>query len=114
METTKQKNEPRECCVAGDGLQPVIYSLCERLLIKQKRGWHTVKTEQHHLGLCCALKVVEGESENSIHSCRVTYQDEITELLHLHASLERKLQLTPLDDDVGEIKQMDLEGVYRS
>ena len=53
---------------------------------------HTVEAEQDHLGLRCP-------------------EDQVTELLHLHASLERKLQLATLDDDVGEIEQMDLKRV---
>ena len=36
----------------------------------------------------------------------VIYQDEVSELLHLHTGLERQLQLASLDDDIGEIKQM--------
>jgi hypothetical protein len=40
-----------------------------------------------------------------------TCQDQITEFLHLHTSLERKLQLTALDDNIGKIEQMDLKGV---
>lgn len=51
-----------------------------------------VQAEQDHLGLSCS-------------------KNEITKLLHLHGSLERQLQFTTLDDDVGEIEQMDLEGV---
>ena len=35
-------------------------------------------------------------------------EDEIAELLHLHARLERQLQLRPLDHNVGEIEQMHL------
>lgn len=41
----------------------------------------------------------------------ITYQDEITEFLHLHACLERQLQLATFDDDVREIQQMDLERI---
>ena len=37
------------------------------------------------------------------------YQDQITELLHLHARLERQQKLATLDDDVGEIEQVNLE-----
>ena len=44
----------------------------------------------------------------------VTYQDKITELLHLHARLERQLELATLDDDVGEVEQMDLERVQHA
>jgi len=40
-----------------------------------------------------------------------TNQNQIAELLHLHTSLEGKLELTALDDDVGEVEQMDLERV---
>ena len=40
-----------------------------------------------------------------------TYEDQITKLLHLHAGLERKLQLAALDDDVGEIEQMNLKRI---
>jgi hypothetical protein len=40
-----------------------------------------------------------------------TYQNQITKLLHLHASLERKLKLAALDDDVGEVKQVHLERI---
>jgi hypothetical protein len=40
-----------------------------------------------------------------------TCQDQITEFLYLHTSLERKLQLTALDDNIWKIEQMDLKGV---
>jgi len=40
-----------------------------------------------------------------------TYQDKVAKLLHLHTGLERQLQFTPLDDDIGEIKQMYLKRV---
>ena len=40
-----------------------------------------------------------------------TYQNEISKLLHLHRGLEGELKLTSLDDDVGEIEQMDLERI---
>jgi hypothetical protein len=36
---------------------------------------------------------------------------EISELFEFHASLERKLQLGTLDDDVGEIEKMNFERV---
>jgi hypothetical protein len=39
------------------------------------------------------------------------YQDQVTKFLHLHTSLERKLELTTLDDNIWKIKQMDLKGV---
>ena len=42
------------------------------------------------------------------------YQDQITELLHLHARLERQLKLATLDDDVGEIEQVNLERVQHA
>jgi hypothetical protein len=34
---------------------------------------------------------------------RETNQDEVTELLHLHARLEWQLELAALDDDVREV-----------
>ena len=40
-----------------------------------------------------------------------SYKDQITELLHLHASLEWELQFTALDDDVGEVEKMDFQRV---
>lgn len=43
------------------------------------------QVEQKHLGLCC-------------------FQDSVSELLDLQTSLERKLELTSLDDDVREIE----------
>ena len=43
-----------------------------------------------------------------------TYQDQVTELLHLHARLERQLKLATLDDDVGEIEQVNLERVQHA
>ena len=43
-----------------------------------------------------------------------TYQDQVTELLHLHARLERQLQLATLDDDVGEVKQVDLKRIQHA
>ena len=42
------------------------------------------------------------------------YQDQVTELLHLHAGLERQLQLAALDDDVREVKQVDLERIQHA
>ena len=43
-----------------------------------------------------------------------TYQDQISELLHLHACLERQLKLTALDDDVGEVEQVHFERVQHA
>lgn len=40
-----------------------------------------------------------------------TYQDQIAELLHLHTRLERKLKFASFDDDVREIKQVNLERI---
>ena len=42
------------------------------------------------------------------------YQDQITELLHLHACLEWQLQFASLDDDVGEVEQVDLKGIQHA
>jgi len=39
------------------------------------------------------------------------YQYQIAEFFHLHASLERQLKLTSFDDNVWEVKQMDLKGI---
>ena len=41
-----------------------------------------------------------------------TNQDQVTELLHLHTSLEGELEFTALDDNVGEVEQMDLERIW--
>lgn len=43
---------------------------------------------------------------------RCIYKNEVTELLHLHAGLERKLKFTALDDNIREIEQMDLQRIY--
>mmetsp|Transcript_3635 Transcript_3635/g.6371 ORF Transcript_3635/g.6371 Transcript_3635/m.6371 type:complete len:234 (-) Transcript_3635:407-1108(-) len=51
-----------------------------------------VDVEEDHLGLGCL-------------------QDEVPELLDLHARLERQLQLAALDHDVGEVQQMDFERI---
>jgi len=51
-----------------------------------------VQVEQKHLWLSCL-------------------QNPITEFLNLKTCLERQLQLTSLDDDVREVKQMNLERV---
>ena len=40
-----------------------------------------------------------------------TYQDQISELLHLHTSLERKLELTTLNDNIREVEQVHFERV---
>ncbi len=40
-----------------------------------------------------------------------SYQYQIAEFFHLHASLERQLKLASFDDDVWEVKQMDLKGI---
>lgn len=48
-----------------------------------------VQVEQHHL----RLRGLE---------------DEVAELLHFEARLERQLQLRPLDHDVREVQQVDL------
>ena len=40
-----------------------------------------------------------------------TYQDQITKLLHLHTRLERELKLATLDNDIREIKQVNLKGI---
>lgn len=37
-----------------------------------------------------------------------TYKDQIAELFHLHACLERQLEFTTLDDNVREVQQMHL------
>ena len=42
-----------------------------------------------------------------------TYQDQVTELLHLHTCLERKLKLTSFDNNIWEIKKMDFQRVYK-
>ena len=47
-------------------------------------------------------------------SDRITDQDQITKLLHLHAGLERQLQLATLDDNVREIEQMYLERIQHA
>lgn len=60
----------------------------------------------------CVARCSWCESVNGILCSQVTHQNKITEFLHLHASLERKLKLAALDNDVGEIKQMDLKGIY--
>ena len=39
------------------------------------------------------------------------YQDQITELLHLHAGRGRKLWLSAFDDDVREVEEVDFERV---
>lgn len=39
------------------------------------------------------------------------FTHEISELFKLHAGLERQLQLGTLDDDVGEVEQVDLERI---
>ena len=41
----------------------------------------------------------------------LAYQNEVAKFFHLHTSLERQLELTPFDDDVREIQQMDLERI---
>ena len=40
-----------------------------------------------------------------------THEDKIIELLHLHACLERQLQLGALHDDVREVEQVHFERV---
>ena len=47
--------------------------------------------------------------EHERHRVMVTH--EISELFKLHAGLERQLQLGTLDDDVGEVEQVDLERI---
>ena len=42
---------------------------------------------------------------------KTAYQNEVTKLLHLHASLEGQLQLASLDNDVREVKKMYLKGI---
>jgi hypothetical protein len=41
----------------------------------------------------------------------ISHQNEIAELLHLHAGLERQLKLAAFDDDVGEVEQVHLKGI---
>ena len=43
-----------------------------------------------------------------------SHQNEVTELLHLHARLERQLQLRALDNDVREVEQVHLERVQHA
>ena len=43
-----------------------------------------------------------------------TYQDQISELLHLHTCLERELEFAALDDDVREVEQVHLERVQHA
>ena len=43
-----------------------------------------------------------------------THKDEVTELLHLHARLERQLQLGALDNNVREVEQVHLERVQHA
>ena len=43
-----------------------------------------------------------------------TYQDQIAELLHLHAGLERQLKFAALDDNVREVEQMDFERIQHA
>lgn len=44
----------------------------------------------------------------------VAHQNKVTEFLHLHTRLERELELATLDDNIGEIQQMDFERVQHS
>jgi len=85
METTKEQDETGECGVTGDRSQPVV-----------------VQVEQQHLWLGGTLRDTSVELLQG--SNPYTDQNQITELLHLHASLEGKLELAALDDDVGEVK----------
>lgn len=41
-----------------------------------------------------------------------TDQNQVTEFLHLHARLERQLELASLNHDIREIEQMDLKRIY--
>ncbi len=40
------------------------------------------------------------------------YQNQVTELLHLHASLEGELKLTSFDYNIREVQQVDLKRIY--
>ena len=44
---------------------------------------------------------------------QTTYQDKITEFLHLYSGLEMQLKFTTFDDDIREIQQMDFKGIYQ-
>ena len=63
-----------------------------KLRVQMKTRKHTIQAEEHHLRLSRP-------------------QNQVTELIHLHTGLEWQLQLTTLDDDVGEIEQMNLKRV---
>ena len=40
-----------------------------------------------------------------------TYQNQVTKLLHLHASLEGKLKFTTLNYNIGEVEQVHFERI---
>ena len=56
-----------------------------------------------------AQPVVVQVEENHLRLGR--FQDQVSKLLNLEASLEGKLKLGPLDHNVGEVKEMNLQRI---
>jgi hypothetical protein len=85
---TEDENETREGSVRRDGLEPIV-----------------VEIEENHLGL--------GSPQNEITKLLdlETLGHTRHERANLKASLEGELQLGTLDDDVGEVQQVHLEGI---
>ena len=66
----------------------------------------TIKAEQNHLWLSRALLRIPWINITQIGGLLIqnTHQNQITEFLHLHASLEGQLKFATLDDNVREIE----------
>ncbi len=74
---------------------------------------HTCTSENPHSVGRDALEPVVVEIEQH-HLWLSGLQDEVPQLLHLEAGLERQLQLAALDHDVGEVQQVDLQWVQHA
>jgi hypothetical protein len=109
VQGAQDQDEPAECCVAADGLQPVVIDVEQHhLRLRGLRNTNRKLIRQLHPAVDHNLDAAASEDDAYTGSCK-HLQDQVAELLYLQRRLEGQLQLRPRDDNVGEIKQMHLQ-----